>query len=236
VKINSILIPGINDQHIIKVAEAMRELGADLFNCMAMFPNVGTPFGTIREPSKEEIAVVRGEAEKFLPQMRHCTRCRADAVGLLDQDRTEEMRGCLSACAQLPALPPEIRPYVAVATMEGVLVNQHLGEANLFQIYERKGDEYLLVEERPAPKVSGGLQRWTSLARALNDCRAVLVSGVGETPRGILEKAGVRPVEMGGFIIDGVRAIYEGGSVSALQKRKKSCASGGCVGAGGGCS
>lgn len=25
--------------------------------------------------------------------MRHCTRCRADAVGLLDSDRTDEMRG-----------------------------------------------------------------------------------------------------------------------------------------------
>ena len=236
VKINSILIPGINDQHILKVAETMKELGADLFNCMAMFPNVGTPFGEIREPSKEEVATMRTEAEKFLPQMRHCTRCRADAVGLLDQDRTEEMRGCLSACAQLPALPPEIRPYVAVATMEGVLVNQHLGEANRFQIYERKGDEYVLKEERQAPKVNGGLQRWTSLARVLNDCRAVLVSNVGETPRGILEKAGVKPVEMGGFIVDGVKAIYEGANVAPLQKRKKSCASGGCVGSGGGCS
>jgi len=66
--------------------------------------------------------------------------------------------------------------------------------------------------------------------------RQVLVSGVGETPRGILEKAGVKPVEMGGFIIDGVKAIYEGGNVAPLQKRKKSCSSGGCVGSGGGCS
>ncbi|MGV1098045.1 nitrogenase cofactor biosynthesis protein NifB [Thiovibrio sp. JS02] len=235
VKINSILIPGINDQHILTVAETMKDLGADLFNCMAMFPNVGTPFGAIREPSKAEIAAVRNEAEKFLPQMRHCTRCRADAVGLLDQDRTEEMRGCLSACAQLPPLPPEIRPYVAVASLEGILVNQHLGEAPRFHIYERKGDAYQLVEERQAPKVGGGLQRWTSLARALNDCRAVLVSGVGETPRDILEKAGVRPVEMGGFIMDGLKAIYEGGNLSHLQKRKKSCGAGACAGSGGGC-
>jgi len=236
VKINSILIPGINGQHILKVAETMRDLGADLFNCMAMFPNVGTPFGSIPEPSKEDVAAMRTEAEKFLPQMRHCTRCRADAVGLLDQDRTEEMRGCLSACAQLPPLPPGIRPYVAVATMEGVLVNQHLGEAARFQIYERKGDEYVLKEERPAPKVAGGgLQRWTSLARVLNDCRVVLVSGVGVTPREILEKGGVRPVEMGGFIMDGLRAIYDGGNISHLQKRKKTCGASACAGAGGGC-
>jgi nitrogen fixation protein NifB len=235
VKINSILIPGINDQHILKVAEAMRELGADLFNCMAMFPNVGTPFGTIREPSKEEIGVVRTEAEKFLPQMRHCTRCRADAVGLLDQDRTEEMRGCLSACAQLPPLPVEDRPYVAVATMEGILVNQHLGEADRFQIYAKKDDSFVLVEEREVSKGGGGLQRWTSLARSLNDCRAVLVSGVGETPREILRKSGIRPVEMGGFIADGLKTIFAGGNPGALKARKQPCTKGVCAGSGGGC-
>ena len=139
VKINSILIPGVNDQHILQVAETMKALGADLFNCMAMFPNAGTPFGLIREPSKQEVAALRSEAEKFLPQMRHCTRCRADAVGLLDQDRTGEMRGCLSACAALPVMPGEERPYVAVASMEGVLVNQHLGGAILIEQPHRIG-------------------------------------------------------------------------------------------------
>ena len=235
VKINSILIPGINDQHILKVAESMRGLGADLFNCMAMFPNVGTPFGTIGEPSKEEVAGLRSEAEKFLPQMRHCTRCRADAVGLLDQDRTEEMRGCLSACAQLPSLSAGERPYVAVATMEGILVNQHLGEADRFQIYEKKDDSFALVEEREVSKGGGGLQRWTSLARRLNDCRAVLVSGVGETPREILQKSGLRPVEMGGFIADGLRAIFEGGNHGTLKARRQPCTKGVCAGSGGGC-
>ena len=235
VKINSILIPGINDQHILKVAETIKELGADLFNCMAMFPNVGTPFGSIPEPSKEEVAAMRTEAEKFLPQMRHCTRCRADAVGLLDQDRTEEMRGCLSACAQLPALPPEIRPYVAVATLEGVLVNQHLGEARRFLIYEPEGDSFRLREERPAPNVGGGLQRWTSLSRSLNDCRAVLVGAIGATPRDILLKSGLKPVEMNGFIVDGLAAVYRGGNLGALKARRDPCTERACGGQGSGC-
>jgi nitrogen fixation protein NifB len=52
VKINTIMIPGINDHHILEVAKKMKELGADLFNCMAMFPNAGTPFAHILEPSK----------------------------------------------------------------------------------------------------------------------------------------------------------------------------------------
>ena len=135
VKINTILIPGVNDHHVIEVAKAMKELGADLFNCMAMLPNADTVFENIPEPSKEVMKETRNEAEKHLPQMRHCTRCRADAVGLLDNDRTDEMRGCLSACASLPKHSEAKRPYVAVTTQEGVLVNQHLGEATRFQIW-----------------------------------------------------------------------------------------------------
>ena len=237
VKINSILIPGINDHHIPEVAARMKELGADLFNCMAMFPNADTPFAHIREPGKEEVAALRNRAEQYLPQMRHCTRCRADAVGLLDSDRTGEMRGCLSACAGLPPVAPEDRPCVAVASMEGILVNQHLGEAVRFLVYERQGREYVLREERSAPRTGGGVRRWISLARALNDCRAVLVSGVGETPREILKEYGLRIVEMGGFITDGLKAVYEGGNPALFRgRRQKSFSAGGCAGSGGGCS
>ena len=236
VKINCIMISGINDTHIPAVAEAMRDLGADLFNCMAMFPNVGTPFADIIEPSKQELAAMRLKAEEFLPQMRHCTRCRADAVGLLGEDRSSEMHGCLSACATLPPPAPAERPYVAVASMEGILVNQHLGEAENFYIFEREGGEYRMREQRPAPPRGGGVRRWISLARTLNDCRAVLVSGVGETPKEILREAGLRSVEMNGFIAEGLKAIYEGGNPALYKTRKtKSCSSGGCTGMGVGC-
>ncbi|MFH7320230.1 nitrogenase cofactor biosynthesis protein NifB [Desulfurivibrio sp. D14AmB] len=236
VKINCIMVPGINDHHITTVAEAMRDLGADLFNCMALFPNAGTPFAGISEPSKQEIAAMRSKAEEFLPQMRHCTRCRADAVGLLDQDRTEQFRGCLSACATLPPPAPADRPYVAVASMEGILVNQHLGEAEHFQIFARQDGQYRLLEQRPAPPRGGGVRRWISLARILNDCRAVLVSGAGETPREILREAGLRTVEMNGFINEGLKAIYEGGNPALYKTRKvKSCSAGGCQGSGAGC-
>ena len=44
VKINTIVIPGVNDHHVMDVARKMKELGADLLNCMAMFPNADTVF------------------------------------------------------------------------------------------------------------------------------------------------------------------------------------------------
>jgi len=234
VKINSIIIPGINDHHIVEVAKKMRELGADLLNCMALFPNVGTPFGNIEQPGKEMVNGIRRAAEEYLPQMRHCTRCRADAVGLLDDDRTEEFRGCLSACAQkTPAAAVHARPYVAVATMEGVLVNQHLGEAERFQIWEKKEEDFRLVEERPAPETGGGLRRWIRLAKTLADCQAVLVSGIGETPHDILSKAGLKPLTMNGFIEEGLKRVFNGKDLNIFQARKESCSS--CTGQGGGC-
>ncbi len=238
VKINTIVIPGINDHHIIEVASAMKELGADLLNCMAMFPNEATVFEDIIEPPASVMADIRNQAEKYLPQMRHCTRCRADAVGLLEDDRTDEMRGCLSACARLPELSEAAaRPYVAVATMEGVLVNQHLGEARRFQVWCEDGNGgYQLVEERDAPPAGGGTARWLNISRILGDCRAILVNDLGHTPKEILTKKGIKPVTMAGFIEKGLQAVYTGKGLHVLQGRMRKCSSrGACTGEGTGC-
>lgn len=235
VKVNCIVIPGINDHHVVEVAAAMKDLGVNLFNAIAMFPNVATPFGNIEQPSKKMMSDIRKAAENYLPQMRHCTRCRADAVGLLDEDRTDEFRSCLSSCSTIAPLPPEQRPYIAVASREGVLINQHLGEADSFYIWEDSGAEYRLVEEREAPERGGGIKRWHQLAKILGDCRAVLVSGVGETPYDILAKSGVRPIEAAGFVEEGLRTIYENRSPEVLKGRRLPCAEKSCAGSGQGC-
>ncbi|MCL4503804.1 MAG: radical SAM protein [Deltaproteobacteria bacterium] len=220
VKINTIIIPGVNDHHVEAVARKMKELGVDLLNCMPVYPNADTPFGEIPEPEPASMAAIQAAAEEFLPQMRHCTRCRADAVGLLTADRTEEFRGCLSACAQLAPPLDASRPYVAVASREGVLVNLHLGEADFFQIWGPEGDGFRLVQERSAPPAGGGDQRWWAMAEVLKDCRAVLISALGETPAAILSDAGVVPVEMSGFIADGLSRIYSGEPLASLKGRK----------------
>jgi nitrogen fixation protein NifB len=240
VKVNTIVIPGVNDQHVPEVARAMAELGADVLNCMAMVPNAGTPFGEVPEPSQRQMAEIRDRAETHLPQMKHCQRCRADAVGLLEEDRSGELASCLEECAGSLDITTDGRPYVAVATLEGVLVNQHLGEATAFQVWEADATRagFRLVEERKAPPKGGGVERWRALARALRDCRAVLVSGVGEGPRAVLADEGLLPVEMSGFIELGLQAVYAGTDVGALKRRRAGagCSTGvGCKGDGAGC-
>ncbi len=236
VKVNFITIPGINDHHAEDTARAMASMGVDLFNCMAMLPNADTPFADLGEPNKPTMKALRDTCEKHLPQMRHCKRCRADAVGLLGKDRSGEMAGCLNACATMPAPTNKPRPYVAVSSLEGMLVNQHLGETTSFFIYEQDGEAFKLVEERPAPMPGGGIGRWQALTRLLYDCRAVLVSDMGDSPRQIFSEAGIRPVTMSGFIEAGLKAIYTGEGLNTLKRRaKKSCSSGGCQGTGTGC-
>ncbi len=238
VKVNTIVIPGVNDGHVTDVARTMAELGADVLNCMPMYPNKDTAFADLPEPSRERMEEVRNDAAKHMPQMRHCSRCRADAVGLLGEDRCEEFRDSLEACSKVIVFDDAAgRDYVAVATLEGILVNQHLGEATRFQIWGRSdkgGFQY--IEDRAAPKPGCGDERWITLAKILGDCRAVLVSGIGERPGKVLSKCGLQPVLMSGFIEMGLQVVYSGGNLSVLKRRRKagSCGSG-CKGTGDGC-
>ncbi|MEW6347611.1 MAG: radical SAM protein [Thermodesulfobacteriota bacterium] len=297
VKVNTIVVPGINDAHVPHVARKMAELGVDIQNCMTMYPTQGTRFAGMAEPTPEVMRGIRAIVERIIPQMKHCTRCRADAVGLLGEDRSAEFRDHLPACGKGPepeeagctpatnnAVPfeprngacttvsrpnqahacggcgpraieadpdgspdelteagglvgnsPE-RPYVAVATMEGALVNQHLGEAWRFQIWTRCPEGYELVEVREAPEPGTGIHRWLALAETLRDCRAVLVAGIGETPRQVLTEHDIVPIEMSGFIKIGLDAVYLGTNPGIWRTRRQGCAKGaGCSGDGGGC-
>ncbi len=233
VKVNTIVIPGINDEHVIDVARTVADLGVDILNCMPVYPNADTPFENVPEPTHDQMAAIRSAAGELLPQMHHCTRCRADAVGLLDDDRTADFQETMAECAAEQPFLPE-RPYAAVATLEGMLVNQHLGEAYRLQIWEPNGEGFRMVEERSAPEPGGGVRRWMDLAEVLKDCRAVLVSGIGDNPRAVLTRAGVVPIEMSGFIEEGLEAVYGGRNFIALRKRRTQCGAG-CSGGGTGC-
>lgn len=222
VKINCIVMPGINDHHVVEVAKKAAELGADLFNAMAMFPTPDTPFEELKEPNGRMMNQIRKECEEYLPQMRHCTRCRADAVGLLGEDRSQEFAGCLASSSERK-IPQKSnnRPYVAVATVEGVLVNQHLGQALQLQIWEQTKTGFNLVEERLTPESGTGFERWQKLANNLQDCRAILASGMGDNPKQILSQCGIMPIELSGFINLGLKAVYEGEDLSKFKRRKQ---------------
>jgi nitrogen fixation protein NifB len=82
VKVNSILMPGINDHHLVEVARAVKERGAYVMNVMPLIPIPESKFGHMSPPSPELLNRVRDECEAVINQFRSCTQCRADAIGV----------------------------------------------------------------------------------------------------------------------------------------------------------
>lgn len=236
VKVNTVVIPGVNDRHVAAVAEEMAGLRVDLQNCMALAPNAGTPFEGLPEPDRERMAEVRTQAGRFLPQMKHCRRCRADAVGLLAEDRASERDELLGECAASVELKVQGRPYVAVATSGGGVVNEHLGEAAGFDIWEWGDDGLVRIGRRPVGAVPRGPDRWRALGDLLKDCRAVLVSGAGPIPRAYLEESGTPPIVVSGLIEHAVKSIYLAGELLPSGCGATHCGGGSsCGGDRGGC-
>ncbi|MBP6337856.1 MAG: nitrogenase cofactor biosynthesis protein NifB [Vitreoscilla sp.] len=93
-KINSVLIPGVNDEHLIEVNREVKKRGAFLHNIMPLISEAehGTVFGLTgqRGPTAQELKAVQDACMGGANLMRHCRQCRADAVGLLGEDRSEE--------------------------------------------------------------------------------------------------------------------------------------------------
>lgn len=80
VKINTVLIPGVNDGHIGEIARVTAGFGASMINIIPLIPQ--NEMKDFRPPDCDEINAAREAAEKYLPVFRHCQQCRADACGI----------------------------------------------------------------------------------------------------------------------------------------------------------
>ena len=80
IKVNTVLVPGINDDHIEEIAKTVSEAGASIYNIIPLIPP--NELSDLRAPSCIEIDGARQKAEKYLDVFRHCQRCRADAIGV----------------------------------------------------------------------------------------------------------------------------------------------------------
>ncbi len=80
VKVNSVLIPGINDRHLVKVAWKVKNLGAYTMNILPLIPQ--GRFSYLTAPTPEKIEAVRTECEAVIRQFTDCVQCRADAIGV----------------------------------------------------------------------------------------------------------------------------------------------------------
>jgi nitrogen fixation protein NifB len=80
VKVNTVLIPGINDQHIGEIAKTAAHAGAAFINIIPLIPE--HEFRNHRPPDCRELKAARRIAGAYLPVINHCQQCRADACGI----------------------------------------------------------------------------------------------------------------------------------------------------------
>jgi nitrogen fixation protein NifB len=89
VKVNTVLIPGINDSDIPLIALLAKKKRANIMNIIPLIPQA--EFGHLKRPSHELIAHMREQCRTYIPQMTHCRQCRADAFGILGEDKDMEL-------------------------------------------------------------------------------------------------------------------------------------------------
>ncbi|TND00559.1 MAG: nitrogen fixation protein NifB [Rhodocyclaceae bacterium] len=185
VKVNSVLIPGVNDEHLKEVSKIVKAKGAFLHNVMPLIAEN-----------------LQDACEGDMNMMRHCRQCRADAVGLLGEDRGDEFtmdkieamdidyEAAMTVRAELrakvtaeleakrqkahaPPAPQVVqfmpRPHksaqesapagrrvlMAVAA-KGGLVAVHFGHAKEFLVYEASADGAKFVGHRKAEQYCAG--------------------------------------------------------------------------------
>lgn len=245
VKVNTIYTPGINEEHVEQVARTVAALGATIHNIMPLLPTANTPFATIKEPEKRTVQQVRAKSASYLPQMTHCSRCRADAAGLIGEENSQKNIELLQISARttaesstsirMPApgignglpmtLSPELRlmptpdrPFIAVASRDGLFVNQHLGEAVQVRIYKPSARRSTLVDIRNVSSEASGSARWLDMIDKLKDCCGVLVSGAGPMPRKIFAHHGITVAIVEGLIDTALGATATGNDLKFMLK------------------
>ncbi len=94
VKANSVLIPGVNDEEVKNVAKKLKEMKVFLHNIMPLLssPEFGTYYGLNgqRSATDQEVMEAQEACGMDMKLMSHCRQCRADAVGLIGEDRGDE--------------------------------------------------------------------------------------------------------------------------------------------------
>lgn len=181
VKVNTVFVPGVNSDHVESIARVVAGLGATLHNIIPLIPTAHTPFATIPEPTTMEIQQARTAARAHLPQMEHCSRCRADAVGLVGQ-----------STSLASFVPRSSRPNIAVCSSDGIHIDQHLGKSAQVHIFTLTKGTVEWIDVRATPEAHTGSVRWVRLAEMLHDCSALISSGTGPIPRSILTANGIQ--------------------------------------------
>ena len=118
----------------------------------------------------------------------------------------------------------EKKNLVAVASSDGIVVNQHFGRAGTFFIYEVSETEIKQQEVREVtPVCMGGNheeERLKKNVEKISDCRYLLVSRIGNQAAHIAEGYGIQSFEIPGMIPESIDQMMKYKKIQELLKEK----------------
>jgi len=216
VKVNIVMMPDINVDHIPEICNKVKSLGAYIVNILPLIPVPGTTLKS-RAPTSLERKKLQDVCGENTRQMRHCRFCRADAVGLLGEDRSAEFAKvpCIHAHPPTTGSPTSGTVYlIAVATSGGGWIDLHFGQAEAFHIYQATAGAIQFVGkrdvrrycEKPLSCVSHE-EKILKIIETLSGCDAVIAKKFGERPLHELERAGIRTSQIDGRVENAVRKV-----------------------------
>lgn len=216
VKVNIVLMKGINDNEINDIVYMVKDCGCKITNIMQLIPVKGSCFEDMKVVSMEELNKLRREAENMLPQMYHCKQCRADAIGTLTNDVSLNYACCSSSNdekVQNSKNEPLNKKYrFAVCSKEGKLIDLHFGHTTEFLIYDYNfKDSPEFVEKRETDKYCNGVEDGESsekisfVSNLLSDCDAVICMRIGDYPQKMLKEKNILVFTTYNRVIEGIK-------------------------------
>lgn len=195
VVIRAFAVPGVNDNHLGDVAEAAKAWGAAGMAVIPFTPQDESAMAERPQPNAVQLATIRNTVIPHLPLVDWDHTVRTDPAGILGRQEAAETLMAIKQQAQAANMVTHDRPCVAVTSSDGVHVDVHLGQAAQAVVFELKEHGVVGIKELrdlpPKGAAGGGEARWKELARVLADCRVLLTGSAGDTPRRVLEAAGV---------------------------------------------
>jgi nitrogen fixation protein NifB len=218
VKVNIVLIPGVNDLHIPDLVNFVKSMGVYIVNILPLIPVEGTVFSAMQAPAPEERKKLMDLCSNNVKMMRHCRQCRADAIGLLDNDRSNEFirttGACGSGCGPMGAATDGVTSAaagatatannaasttdiirIAVATGDGVTVDGGFGNTSSFRMYSVKDGNITDIGTVRIEPQKGGVygdahtKNISDRITSLKDADVVIVKEIGPRPLNDLKTA-----------------------------------------------
>lgn len=74
IKINTVLIPSVNEEEIPAIAELAGSIGATVMNIIPLIPQAD--FKHLQRPSHKMLNSLREHCSQYISQITHCKHCR----------------------------------------------------------------------------------------------------------------------------------------------------------------